>query len=68
MYRNTNARGTFSQKNLIEFQQKDYSLKEDTLYEYGYLYVPLSCKQGKKCGIHVAFHGCKMTPKDIVSF
>ena len=24
----------------------------------GWAYVPASCAQGKRCGVHVAFHGC----------
>jgi poly(3-hydroxybutyrate) depolymerase len=24
----------------------------------GWVYVPASCAQGKRCGLHVAFHGC----------
>jgi len=31
----------------------------------GYVYVPKACAAGAKCKLHVAFHGCEMTPDDI---
>lgn len=64
---------------LIEFAQKAYvdpepmnreDLAEQTgLNEFGYVYVPRSCLDGRVCRIHVVFHGCRQVynqdPEDI---
>lgn len=54
---------------LIEFFQKDFvepqpqtreDLAEQTgLNEFGYTFIPQSCRQGRRCRIHVVFHGCR---------
>jgi len=54
---------------LIEFAQKDFVdppaanpedlVRETSLNEFGYAYVPKSCQQGEACRIHVVFHGCR---------
>ncbi len=31
----------------------------------GYIYIPKACAAGAQCKLHVAFHGCEMTPDDI---
>lgn len=40
-------------------QQIDTTGYQDAeLWDVAYLYVPESCKDGAKCGLHIAFHGC----------
>jgi predicted esterase len=29
-----------------------------SMAKQGYIYIPKSCREGKKCKLHVAFHGC----------
>jgi poly(3-hydroxybutyrate) depolymerase len=29
-----------------------------SMAKYGYAYIPTKCKEGNKCKLHVAFHGC----------
>lgn len=54
-------------ESLIEFDQSDYATTMNCLGDKGYLYVPNSCKNGQKCGLHVALHGCEQTLADINS-
>jgi len=54
---------------LIEFAQRNFveptdlspnALAERTnLNEFGYVFVPQDCQEGKLCRIHVVFHGCR---------
>lgn len=54
---------------LIEFEQKKFvepepsrpdELSERTgLNEFGYAFIPQSCRDGETCRIHVMFHGCR---------
>jgi hypothetical protein len=60
----TDTSGTF-----IEFPQNEFfkpwnltkpELKNRYSFnEFGYAYVPTSCREGSSCRIHVVFHGCK---------
>lgn len=34
------------------------NLSSTSLHEFGYLYVPTSCKNGAQCRLHISFHGC----------
>ena len=52
-------------ENLFEFDQSDYLKFGSSLNDKGYIYVPDSCQKKGKCGLHVAFHGCKQTLDDI---
>jgi len=48
--------------NLIRFNQHDViggSEPKGMLHEFGYVYVPTSCRQGETCALHIAIHGCK---------
>lgn len=49
-------------ENLLEFDQTEFADDRTPLYEKGWVYVPESCKNGQKCGLHVALHGCQMNP------
>ena len=46
---------------LIYFDQAVYAIEAGQLYPWGALYAPKNCLN-KKCGLHIAFHGCQMTP------
>tara|TARA_R110002050_G_C8934323_1_gene512210 strand:- start:426 stop:1445 length:1020 start_codon:yes stop_codon:yes gene_type:complete len=45
---------------LTVFNQSDFGDKSVGLNEYGYVYIPQTCANLEKCGVHVAFHGCEM--------
>jgi poly(3-hydroxybutyrate) depolymerase len=51
---------------LMEFDQGEFIEKPGShgMDDSGWAYVPASCKEGKKCRVHVAFHGCKQGHKD----
>jgi hypothetical protein len=53
------------EENLFEFDQTHYESMNSGLNSIGFLYVPDECKQGAKCRLHVAFHGCLQTIDDI---
>lgn len=48
--------------NLKTFSQKIYDPEKNLLYQSGWIYVPSSCQQGGICSLHVALHGCQMSP------
>ena len=52
---------------LIEFDQGEFIEKpgSHSMDDSGWAYVPASCRDGKKCKVHVAFHGCKQGRKDV---
>lgn len=44
--------------NLLSFSQDEYG-KAPGLASQGFVYVPSSCQSGKRCKLHIAFHGCQ---------
>lgn len=50
----------FAQKKYLSAEPNELSLNNDA-----FAYVPDACEQGKKCRLHVAFHGCKQTVEDL---
>jgi poly(3-hydroxybutyrate) depolymerase len=48
-----------SDDRLRAFGQQRYAVAGSTLEPFGFLYVPRRCEQGKRCRVHVAFHGCR---------
>lgn len=53
-------------ENLIAFDQKEFGDRTTPLSDFGWIYVPTECKDGKeKCHLHIALHGCRMTPQHI---
>jgi poly(3-hydroxybutyrate) depolymerase len=54
--------GSFIKFGQGEFIEKPGSHSMD---ESGWAYVPSSCAKGRKCRVHVAFHGCKQGQKDV---
>jgi hypothetical protein len=64
---NTSLQPTIDYKaeNLMSFDQSKYNPGiTSSLADSGYIYVPDAWKQGD-CPLHVAFHGCSQTTKDI---
>ncbi len=51
----------------IEFDQGEFIEKprSHSMHESGWAYVPGECSAGRKCRVHVAFHGCKQGQKDV---
>ena len=45
----------------MEFDQEEFIEKpgSHSMDKSGWAYVPASCSDGKKCKVHIAFHGCK---------
>jgi poly(3-hydroxybutyrate) depolymerase len=62
--------GTAPTGQLIEFDQAAFLGGEAWSVTFGlaqtaWVYVPPACAKGSTCRLHVAFHGCEMTPDDI---
>jgi poly(3-hydroxybutyrate) depolymerase len=59
------ARSGARQGRFIRYDQTPYIPKQSTFFAVsgldssGWLYVPDTCAQGEKCGLHVALHGCR---------
>lgn len=50
-----------SRDNLIRFDQHRVigaTEPKGLMHQAGYVYVPESCKQGRRCSLHIALHGC----------
>lgn len=46
---------------IVEFDQTEFFAVEDesvSMNNFGHVYVPRACRDGKSCRLHVAFHGC----------
>ncbi len=52
-------------ENLKEFSQTPFIDAQTPLYKKGWIYIPTSCAKGESCALHVALHGCMMTPDSI---
>lgn len=51
--------------NLYQFDQKEFNSPQANLFDYGWIYIPSKCgslRAGAKCKLHVALHGCQMSP------
>ncbi|CAI2372789.1 unnamed protein product [Moneuplotes crassus] len=60
-----NPKVDYKEENLKSFNQKKYQIGfKHSLDNSGMIYVPDGCKN-KACELHVAFHGCEQTTKDI---
>jgi predicted esterase len=55
--------------NLLEFDQTEFITGgHSTLYGLdttGYVYLPTSCRQGRKCSLLVLFHGCQVAKDNV---
>mmetsp|Transcript_7206 Transcript_7206/g.8138 ORF Transcript_7206/g.8138 Transcript_7206/m.8138 type:complete len:162 (-) Transcript_7206:63-548(-) len=55
----------YIKENLHSFDQEKYNPGITSSFsDTGMIYIPEGCKD-KECPLHVAFHGCKQTVKDI---
>lgn len=62
MYSDLKERGTMTASNLISFDQTEFGAEEASLFKNAWVYAPTACQNGEKCKLHVALHGCQMTP------
>lgn len=62
-----NPRGFASRANLQAFDQTPYRSANDGLAETGAIYIPTACRkvQNPECEVHIALHGCHMSPEFI---
>jgi poly(3-hydroxybutyrate) depolymerase len=65
MYGELQPKGQAEPSHLIKFSQEEFGNASTPLFSYGWVYVPASCAKGATCRLHVALHGCQMTPDDI---
>lgn len=52
---------TFDQRRIFErFFPSGWRVRAQnaSMAKHGYLFIPETCREGKKCKLHVAFHGC----------
>lgn len=47
---------------LIKFTQSEFGDEKTPLAPEAWIYVPKSCQLGVRCRLHVALHGCQMSP------
>eukprot|EP01064_Diplonema_japonicum_P020213 TRINITY_DN2934_c0_g1_i3.p1 TRINITY_DN2934_c0_g1~~TRINITY_DN2934_c0_g1_i3.p1 ORF type:complete len:340 (+),score=71.51 TRINITY_DN2934_c0_g1_i3:60-1022(+) len=65
IYGNLKPRVTPNSQNLVMFDQTLYGAdKKISMSDEGVLYVPVACK-ASQCKLHVCFHGCEQTVKNI---
>jgi hypothetical protein len=51
-------------EDLLRFDQKPYGASAISMADEGYAYIPQACRS-ERCRVHVAFHGCRQTTRDI---
>jgi hypothetical protein len=49
---------------VIGFDQTPFGGHDISMAEEGYVYIPQACRS-ERCRVHVAFHGCRQTTRDI---
>ncbi len=48
---------------ILAFDQTEFGTKDSIMLDYGYVYIPKSCRQKSgHCRLHVALHGCMQGP------
>ncbi len=57
-------KGKFKKISQDDYRRSFYLLNP-MMGELAYLYIPARCAKGKRCSLHVAFHGCAQTISDI---
>lgn len=55
-------RGKMVAANLRAFSQAAFGDEKTPLHKEGWVYVPAACAKGEPCRLHVALHGCLMSP------
>lgn len=65
LYGPLNPKGSASKANLQAYEQKKYGSRDSNINEYGQIYIPASCRKpsNRDCRLHLALHGCKMSPE-----
>lgn len=61
-------RGEALESGLMELTQKSPDLQDPeviSMDDSARVYVPVSCRQGQKCRLHVALHGCSQSQSEI---
>lgn len=62
IYGDLNAAQPARAESLLAFGQAEFADGDPqavSLAETGYVYVPQSCRDGARCRLHIAFHGCR---------
>ena len=69
LYRDTSMeRGEALESGLVELTQKSPDLQDPeviSMDDSARVYVPASCRQGQKCRLHIALHGCSQSQSEI---
>lgn len=55
-------RGKMVAASLRAFSQAGFGDEKTPLHKEGWVYVPAACAKGEACRLHVALHGCLMSP------
>ncbi len=52
---------------VVAFDQGEFLFEPEKhgMNGFGYVYVPAACREGGRCRVHVALHGCRQTPDHI---
>ncbi|NUN05522.1 MAG: PHB depolymerase [Bdellovibrio sp.] len=61
-YGDLKERGTAAPENLFKYAQSEFGDAKTPLAKEAWVYVPQSCQEGAVCRLHVALHGCQMSP------
>ncbi|MEN0060079.1 MAG: PHB depolymerase family esterase, partial [Bdellovibrio sp.] len=64
LYGSLKGRGKALEANLQIFSQAEFQTVGSGLGDVGYIYIPTGCRgaQSSGCRLHVALHGCRMSP------
>jgi len=63
----TSTPSSSTQGELARFDQRPYAVDPSSPpgLDYGYVFVPSSCRSGDTCGLHIALHGCEQSAEVI---
>ncbi|MFN8790514.1 MAG: PHB depolymerase [Bdellovibrionales bacterium] len=62
LYESLEKPASFVKENLKAFSQVPFGSESALMKDTGWVYLPTACQQGEPCRLHVAFHGCQMSP------
>ena len=65
IYGNLSPKGKAVEGNFITFDQDRYGSEDANLASEGVAYVPTACRSRGACKVHVVFHGCNQSRKDV---
>jgi hypothetical protein len=63
MYGPLRPKKATKRSSLFAFDQQEFRSSDSLMANEGLIYVPEPCRAGQKCRLHVALHGCKMSPE-----